>query len=791
VGPDHPPRLIFIEPLNGTTARDEIELIWYMLDLDGDGVDIELSYAPVDNASDLTAITGLSDVFRYTWDVSGVTDGYYRVHANVTAGNGGYIALSGEVFVNHNRPPSVAVVEPDGTSDAAHDLYDITWTAHDEDDDVLTFTIHRSQDMENMTLIVQDLTNVTLYSWNVSLLAEGEYWVHVEAWDGVETSASWSDGPLTIDHVPAIEVTAPPVEGAEADEGYTIEWTSWNASEDAVVHIYYDVDTSGDDLEIVKTDLGDDGSYAWDLENVPDGEYHVYIVLTDGDFSATAWSPGALTVDHPGGSEPKNHKPTIRIHDPDPRKNNTANEEFTITWTADDEDGDEVYIRLQYDEDDQVGDGVNITNNWVLASLSEWDWDTTEVPEGKYYVYAVVDDANGSQAHRFSDGKVTIVHPEPGENTAPTIAIETPEDGEYVNGTIWINGTAHDADGNDDIERVRIRIGSLKWKTCDGTTEWSYEWDASNDDNGEITITVEVEDGEGATGTDEITVTVDNFIPEPPWVQISEPTHGETVTGNVTIQGIAGGDLTIESVTLTIDGEDVGNVGGEDWEYEWDSSDVLYGTITITVTVEDEDGMTNSTSINVTVNNIPPTVNQDPTISVDSGPIDVKKGNIAAIEVTVDDPDGLSDIVSVYADLRDTQGNTVLEIPGSELSWLTGTVHISIDTSDLEVGSYTLFIFVVDSSDGGDTATWSFVVVSDKDDDEGGNAFIYIFLFIITASAILLFIGSRRGKRPEEDVVRGNDVDPGGDVQPSGGQPPPPPPDGPVDMDVYEIEVIE
>ncbi len=802
-GPNHPPRILFIDPRTNVTVKDEIEFIWYATDLDGDDLSVNLSYGQVNDTANATAITVLSNEFRYTWNVSGVPDGHYVVIANVTAVNASHQVISRTIIVDNNRPPSIEILEPDGDSDVTHDIYNITWSAQDPDGDLLEFSIFISTDKVNLTLVTEGLVNVTSYHWNVSGVDEGDYWILIEVSDGKDSASSWSEGPLTVDQAPSIGITSPPQGGAEADEEYTIEWTTGNASSEAIVDIYFDVSTSGSDLEIVKTGVGDDGSYEWDLGSVPNGDYYVYILLTDGAFTAEAWSPGVLTVDHPGGSEPKNHRPTIKIHDPDPKKNNTANEEFTITWTADDEDGDTVYIRLQYDEDHQVGGGVNITSNWIRADLSEWDWDTTDVPEGRYYIYAVVDDANGSQAHAFSDGRVKIVHPEPGENTAPTIIIDSPENGSTVNGTVWINGTAHDADGNDDIDRVRIRIDGGSWKLCDGTSGWSYEWDTSKNDNEEVTIEVQVEDEEGDTGSDGIVVTVDNYIPEPPWIGIESPNLGDTVSGMVPIWGYAGGDLELVTVTVTVDDVDLETSGLSTWHVDWNSSLILYDTIIITATVEDDSGATNSTSLYVTVNNTKPDVNHSPTVTVGTDPDDVRKGGTVMIEVTVDDLDGLEDIVSVSADLRDASGTHVLEMDSTDLSWSTGTVSISIDTRHLEPGTYILYIHVTDASGGSDVGMLTFNVRSAVDEDKGeDNDLVCAAAFIFIGLAVLLVLSLVGGKGRRESIREMDLPPPPTDMTvppspPDMGLPPPPgqvlpPPPGDVmDVEVLDVEVIE
>lgn len=82
---------------------------------------------------------------------------------------------------------------------------------------------------------------------------------------------------------------------------------------------------------------------------------------------------------------------------------------FEITWKAFDQDGDDFTIGIFYDTDQIEGNSVEIQPR-ISSSLSSWNWNTSAVEEGKYYLGASVRDFRNSTVEVYSDGLVTIDH---------------------------------------------------------------------------------------------------------------------------------------------------------------------------------------------------------------------------------------------------------------------------------------------------------------------------------------------------------------------------------------------
>ncbi|MBN1849510.1 MAG: tandem-95 repeat protein [Deltaproteobacteria bacterium] len=83
---------------------------------------------------------------------------------------------------------------------------------------------------------------------------------------------------------------------------------------------------------------------------------------------------------------------------------------FTIRWIDADPD-DNATISLYYDTDDSGEDGTLIVNGLPEdpdGSGNEYIWDTAGMAEGRYYIYAVIDDGDNAPVAAYSKGIVYI-----------------------------------------------------------------------------------------------------------------------------------------------------------------------------------------------------------------------------------------------------------------------------------------------------------------------------------------------------------------------------------------------
>ncbi len=233
---------------------------------------------------------------------------------------------------------------------------------------------------------------------------------------------------------PAINIVEPDGVGDIATESYVITWADSDPDDDAQILLFFDDDASGEDgtlltpIALSEDDMSN--QYPWDVSTVTPGDYYIYARIQDSSNPAVvAYSSGPLTVIPPVS----NVAPTITILEPDGVGDTTAGS-YLVTWTDDDPDHDAT-IDLFYDADNGGTNGEPIA-----GGLSENDgadsflWDTSGVPDGNYYVYAVIDDGVDPAVVSYSAGPVTV------DSTPPRIAgvgsTEDTGDGQLLEGEL-------------------------------------------------------------------------------------------------------------------------------------------------------------------------------------------------------------------------------------------------------------------------------------------------------------------------------------------------------------------
>ena len=306
-------------------------------------------------------------------------------------------------------------------------------------------------------------------------------------------------------HAPELEVIEPDGTGDAADDRYTILWDAHDEDGDTVtLTLYYDTDTNpGNGRTLIESELENTGEYDWDTLEVDEGEFYIYGVADDGEGgTADDYSGGTVIITH----EEENRDPVIEVLQPD-GDDDEANEEYTITWSAEDEDEDTLSIDLYHDTDTNPDNGKTLIEAG-LSNSGSYDWDTSEMDEGEYYVYGVAEDGRGGEATDYSAGTLTIDHQDPALNRDPVIEVLQPdgdddeadegytitwsasdEDGDTVTIDLY-----HDTDTNPDNGKTLIESGL--------SNSGSYDWDTSGMDEDDYFIYAVADDGEGGSGDD-------------------------------------------------------------------------------------------------------------------------------------------------------------------------------------------------------------------------------------------------------------------------------------------------
>ena len=286
-----------------------------------------------------------------------------------------------------------------------------------------------------------------------------------------------------------------------------------------------------------------------------------------------------------------NEGPTIEVTSQTEDETPNAQGEVTITWTDYDEEmTDDATVGLYYDSDREGGNGAAIYEG-ILASddTDSQVWDTSAMPTGAYYVYAVIDDGKNPPAYSYSVGRVLITNPNGPD--APTGLTGTP--------------------GEDSI--------TLRWNPVTGASTykvyWTYDaWaqgyphvvgvsdlttyqlSVPNGREYRIAVSAVAEVGdEEYEGPQSVPIYVDlwGYTNNAPVITSMPRTHaqaGEAYTYQVTAQDMDGDALSYAVVVTGTEDPPAGMAIAADGLIEWTPTSDDVGIHPLTVTVEDGRG---------------------------------------------------------------------------------------------------------------------------------------------------------------------------------------------------------
>jgi major membrane immunogen (membrane-anchored lipoprotein) len=372
------------------------------------------------------------------------------------------------------------------------------------------------------------------YEWDTTEVADGWHHISAIAFDGID----YADDMIEIQVKNDSPNNPPHAEIREPSDGDTVS---------GVVHIWIRAwdDDGKEDVEavLVKIDAGAwheatfekyEGEYSWwvfewDTTSVANGWHAIYAKAWDGE-NHSAEDMIEVFVENP----PENNPPGIEITHP--KGGSILNGTVTIWMVAWDPDGNDqiqdVWVRID------GGSLLNATYNHTDSEGQWWyyEWDTTTVEDGWHHIKAIAFDGKDDAID-----VIEVIVDNVEENNPPGIEIVEPGHGDTVSGLVVIWMVAWDADGNDQIEDVWVRIDSghrsnATYNHTDSEGQWWYfEWDTTTVEDGWHSITAIVYDGID-DGHDVIEVYVDNHpANSPPHIEIMEPENGEIVSGVIEI----------------------------------------------------------------------------------------------------------------------------------------------------------------------------------------------------------------------------------------------------------------
>ena len=203
-------------------------------------------------------------------------------------------------------------------------------------------------------------------------------------------------------------------------------------------------------------------------------------------------------------------------------------------------------------------DGVNVGPEDTTAPY-EAAWDTTLVPNGSHALTATAREADGSVTTARND--VTVDNPTP-DTTSPTVQVTSPSGGTTVTGQVTVAASASDNVG---VTGVQFKLDGTNLGGEDTAAPFEAAWNSTMSTDGQHGLTAVARDAAGnATTSSVATVTVKNTTSAPvldttpPSAQLTSPTGGATVSGQLTVSANASDNTGVASVQFKVDGANLG-----------------------------------------------------------------------------------------------------------------------------------------------------------------------------------------------------------------------------------------
>jgi hypothetical protein len=175
----------------------------------------------------------------------------------------------------------------------------VLWSAHDDNDDDLVFTIYFRGESEQNWRVLKDKLTQRYYSWDTSSMPDGAYYLKIVASDSPSNPADQSQWGARESDRWMVGNTPPRIENLRAGSGLLNTKASFDAvaASSAIARAQYSID-AGDWQLIFPTGVLSDSpkeSYYMELPGLPPGEHTLAVQVAD-DFNNTTTAKTTFTV---------------------------------------------------------------------------------------------------------------------------------------------------------------------------------------------------------------------------------------------------------------------------------------------------------------------------------------------------------------------------------------------------------------------------------------------------------------------------------------------------------------
>ena len=611
------------------------------------------------------------DTGAFSWTPTEQQDGSHSITVSVSDGNGGSDSETITVTVNEvNADPVLASVG----SKQVNELAALSFTASASDGD----TVGGTADTLEFSLTGTPPSGASIhqdtgaFSWTPSESQDGTHTITVQVEDGAGATDSETIT-VTVNEVNADPALAS-VGSKTVNELAVLSFTA--AATDGDV-----IDSASDSLEFSLTGTPpsgasinqNTGAFSWTPSESQDGTHTITVQVEDG---AGATDSETITV-------------TVNEVNADPALasvgSKQVNELAALSFTASASDGDTVggtADTLEFSLTGTPPSGASINQN-----TGAFSWTPSESQDGTHTITVQVEDGAGATDSETITVTVNEVNADP---ALASVGSKT------VNELAVLSFTAAATDG-DVIDSASDSLEfSLTGTPPSGASinqnTGAFSWTPSESQDGTHTITVQVEDGAGATDSEAVTVTVSEVNITPVLNPIGSKSVNELAVLSFTVTA-SDGDIiggTADSLTFSLTGTPPSgaSIHQDTGAFSWTPTASQAGEHTVAFQVRDSSGATDSEDVTVTVSNS----NQNPILnSIGSKSVD----ELAALSFTATATDGDNDTLMFSLTGTPPSGASIHQDTGA-FSWTP---------TEQQDGSHSITVSVSDGNGGSDSET--------------------------------------------------------------------------------------
>ncbi len=393
--------------------------------------------------------------------------------------------LQGSVTKILNHPPIIIALQPSNhTLDTAENVA-LSARVQDQDEEPVDVKFFDSFDDSVIDSVAGVLPgDGATVKWS-GLENGATYTFYVVVDDGKSTSRVGDVSFTTRENSAPSSPSMSAPQKITVKESITMSLSSADANDDKV---RYGIDTDNDHEVDLWTDFSEPDkattiSHTW----VDEGTYALRSMAEDDQGARSEWSQVMeITVEPAPNQAP-------RVHFSHPPEGTEIQGTIRLRGKSEDTDGSITEVQIRIDSRD-----------WISVSGKE-DWDytlnTTMMENGEHHIQARSSD--GSEYSNLTSLNLIVFN-----NHPPRVHVDSPKDGEIIEGDTTISGTCDDRDGRDTIQIIEIRIDGGDWVPAQGTANWSYDFSADQKE-GEHQILVRAYDGHEYSELQSVTLKVD------------------------------------------------------------------------------------------------------------------------------------------------------------------------------------------------------------------------------------------------------------------------------------------